>query len=192
MTFLSSVDDNEVENLIKLLGMKNKQGIDILKRLQVQVKLYGKFDIFLGKRGQQKFTYKAKNPFLPYLYYNGISSRICVSPLRTWVDPICQVCDSPTTTPETDFNLEQFMKDFKTKFGDKHNAKQIVRIKLYQQGINCYPKKIAQGLKYIDKFLSQKLLSLDDLRKEFELEEETNTRLSKSKSPEIKDEQVDS
>lgn len=187
MTFVSSVDDNELENLIKMLGAKSQSQIHLLKRLQNEVKLHGKFRIFLGKRGAGKFDYIAKKPFLPYLYFDGNRGRIIVSPLWTWIDPTCPTCDDINEVVDKDFNLEQFIKDFSTKFGDSNNAKQIVKIKLMVNGVNCYPKKIAQGLIYIEQFLSKRLVSLDDLRKAYDLEE-TKTHLSKVKQPEIKDE----
>lgn len=187
MTFVSSVDDNEEESLIKLLGIKQISKIKLLKRLQTQVKLRGRFDYPLGNKETNYFKYNAKKPFLPYLYWNGDSLRIIVSPLRTWIDPICQTCDNPKSSQETMMNLEEFMKDFCTKFGDKHNAKQIVKIKLLQTGVNCYPSKIVQGMKYLDKYLAQRLIALDDLRQAFELEP-TETRLHKSKVPVFKDE----
>lgn len=186
MTFISSVDDSEYDSLLSILGKHNASKILLLKKLQVQVKLGDKdkayFHYPLGRK--DFFKYHAKHPFLPYLYYNGSSCRIVVSPLRTWIDPICQSCDNPETCDETKINLETFIEDFSKKFGNKGNAKSIIKIMLMQKGINCYPKRVTQGVRYVEQFLAQKLITLDDVAKEFELEP-IRTSLHFSKKPEV-------
>ena len=191
-TFISSVDDNEIENLETLLGKKYHHKINDLKRMRVEAKISDEkdnsyFTYKLGTRGE-KVTYKSREPFLPFLYSNQISCRVIVSPLRTWIKPICHIC-SPvqTSSPESIKSLEVFMADFVPKFGGEANAKAAVKIKLIQQGINCYSPRIVQGVRYIEQFLDMKAFSLEDLATAFELVP-TNTHLNPPKQPSIKTE----
>ncbi|MBC8501913.1 MAG: hypothetical protein H8D35_02160 [Nitrosopumilus sp.] len=188
MTFISSVDDNEMDNLITLLGKKNLSKINLLRKMQVQVKIGEKdksyFHYPLGNKDKMYFKYHAKHPFLPYLYYNGSSCRMVVSCLRTFHTPICQVCDNPKESDETSRNLELFVNDFTTKFGTERNAKSIIKIMMMQAGKNCYNPRVAQGVRYVEKFLEKKLLSLDELAKVFNVEP-TKTVLHHSKQPDF-------
>ena len=55
--------------------------------------------------------YKSRDPFLPFLYSNQLGCRIVVSPLRTWIQPICNVC-----TPTKDKSkLETLMAEVKAR-----------------------------------------------------------------------------
>ena len=185
-TFVSSVDDNEVDNLQDLLGKKYFQKINLLKNLRVQSKLGDKFVYPLGTKGKS-LVYKARNPFLPFLYSNQISCRIVVSPLREWIQSICHVC-SPVKKQDSvaKQNLEEFIADFCKKFGSRSNAKTAVKIKLIQQGLNCYPKRIVQAVNYIDRYLAKKVFNLEELAVAFDLEP-TKTLLQPSKQPEIEE-----
>jgi len=181
MTFLSSVDDNEVKNLEDLLGKKNSQKIQLLKKLRNQVLLGNDFVFPIGKRNS--LSYKPKNPFLPFLYTNGIALRFIVSPLRTWIEPFCQKCSPAKQTTETKLNLEDFVNDFTKKFG-KGIAKRAVELKLLQVGINTQPKRVLQAQKYIDKFLSKKEINVEELSIAYNLKPR-ETKLFPDKQPEI-------
>ncbi len=190
-TLISSVDDNEIKSLTDMLGVKSVPKINLLKKLSVQLKRGSKdqsyFHYPLGNKGNY-FKYHAKHPFLPYLYYNGDSCRITVSPLRTWIDPFCQICDDPKLSEETKSNLENFLEDFTKKFGTEQNAKAIIKIMMMQNGVNCYPKRVVQGIRYVEKFLEKKLVPLDALAVTFGLEK-TNTHLDVSKAPKFREEE---
>ncbi|MCH7967560.1 MAG: hypothetical protein IIB02_09150, partial [Thaumarchaeota archaeon] len=160
-TLISSVDDNEMKSLTDMLGQASVRQLNLLKRMQVQVKRGAKDQSFfhypLGNRGTKYLKYHAKHPFLPYLYYNGDTSRMVVSPLRTWIDPICSVCDDPEKIENNHSTMKNFVADFSTKFGHERTAKEIIKIMMMKKGINCYPKRIAQGVRYVEVFLAQKL-----------------------------------
>jgi uncharacterized protein YaaQ len=186
-TFVSSVDDNEVSNLEDLLGKKYTLKINTLKNMRVQAKIgdndKATFVYPLGIKGHS-LTYKARNPFLPFLYSNQISCRIVVSPLRSWIDPICHVCEPIHKSVESKTNLSEFMEDFTKKFGGEANAKAAVKIKLIQNGINCYSPRITQAVRYIERFLAKKLINLEELAVAFDLSP-TKTILMPQKQPEV-------
>ena len=183
MTFLSSVDDNEEKNLIDLLGKKNIQKIQLLKKLRTQVILGQDFVFSIGKRGS--LLYQSKKPFLPFLYTNGISLRFIVSPLRSWIEPFCQKCSPAKQTTETKSNLEGFVNDFSRKF-TKRIAKRAVELKLLQSGINTQPKRVLQAQKYIDQFLNKKEINIEELSIAYNLKPR-KTKLFPDKQPEIKE-----
>ena len=173
MTFISSVDDNEQESLINLVGKHNGSKISLLKRLQVQVKIgevgESYFATPLGNKGKF-FKYHAKHPFLPYLYYNGSSCRMVVSPLRTWIDKVCDKCDATVKNDDSKQSLEEFKEVFSKRFGDQHKARLILRIMAIQRGKNCFPKRIAQGILYCEKFLATKKVNFEQLMEMFDIE----------------------
>jgi hypothetical protein len=186
-TFISSVDDSEISNLEDLLGKKYTLKINMLKKLRKQANIgdinNSHFDYPLGIKG--KFLkYKSRDPFLPFLYSNQISCRIVVSPLRTWIQPICNVCTPTKNTKELATNLDQFVNDFTKKFGGERNAKSAIRIKLIQHGMNCYSPRVVQAVKYLDRYLKEKLISLEELALTFGLEP-TRTSLFPKKQPEF-------
>lgn len=183
MTFLSSVDDNEEKNLEDLLGKKNMQKIQLLKKVRNQVLLGQDFVFPIGRRNS--LSYQPKNPFLPFLYTNGISLRFIVSPLRTWIEPFCQKCSPAKQTDESKVNLEDFVNDFSKKFG-KFVAKRAVELKLLQSGINTQPKRVLQAQKYIDQFLAKKEINIEDLSLAYNLTPR-RTKLFPDKQPEIKE-----
>ncbi|NWJ57684.1 hypothetical protein HX858_08055 [Marine Group I thaumarchaeote] len=113
--------------------------------------------------------------FLPFLFSNGDTTRFVVSPLRTWIQPLCQTCIPARQTVKTKINLKEFIDDYNTKF-TIGNAKTAVKIKLYQNGINVFSKRISQAMKYIDQYLEKREINLEDLAHAYNLTQ-TKTRL---------------
>jgi hypothetical protein len=103
------------------------------------------------------------------LFYNGNSLRHVVSPKREWIDPICSICSKADHTIKTDISLEDFVNDFSKKF-TIGNAKAAVKIKLFQNGINAYPKRVKQAMQYIDKCLEKYNFNLEDLALAYEMD----------------------
>lgn len=189
MTFISSVDDNEQESLTALVGKHNATKISLLKRLQVQVKI-GEvgdswFAVPLGNKGKF-FKYHAKHPFLPYLYYNGSSCRMIVSPLRTWIDPVCDRCDGIEKSDEVKQTIDEFVKIFSTKFGNKTKARLIIKIMAIQRGKHCFSNRVGQGILMCEKFLSTKQCNFEQLMEAFGVEK-TVTRLPNGTAKEIEE-----
>ena len=179
-TFLSTVDDSEIKNYYELLGKKYAQKITLLKDLRSKIKRGEDFVFPLGVHGL-KFAYKTRKPFLPFLYSNGDSVRFCVSPLRTFFDPICETCSPAKKTEETNINLENFVQDYNKKF-TKQIAKRAIELKLIQLGITPLPKRVLQAQEYINQFLEKKQINLEELALAFGLEPRT-TKLFPDKQP---------
>lgn len=189
-TFISSVDDSEISNLEDLLGKKYHLKINLLKNLRKQANIgndtNSHFNYPLGIKG--KFLkYKSRDPFLPFLYSNQLTCRIVVSPLRTWIQPICNVCTPTKDKTELKSNLKEFIDDFTKKFGGKDIAKSAIRIKLIQHGMNCYSPRVVQATKYLDRYLKERLIDLEELALAFDLKP-TKTILLPAKQPEFGEE----
>jgi hypothetical protein len=178
-TFYSSCSSEEVSYLQDMLGKKYTQKIELFRRLRIQAMGQGRFSFPLGKKGS--FTYTAFDPFLPYLFSNGDFTRFVVSPLRSWVDKDCQICEK--VVESTKVNIEEFVKDYTKKFG-VNNAKRAIELKLIQQGVITLPKRVQQAQKFIEQFLALKKINLKELADEFGLEERT-TKLFPDKQPEV-------
>lgn len=82
---------------------------------------------------------------------------------------------------ETDFNLDIFIRDYCKKF-TKGNAKAAIKIKLFQAGINAYPKRVLQAMKYIDQCLPNNQNSLKEIAEFFNLKH-NETKLFPDKQP---------
>jgi hypothetical protein len=187
-TIISSIDDNNIEAYTELLGKRSLPNLMLLKKMRIESTINGAKSTFtfpLGKRKQ--FKYLARQPFLPYVFSNGISTRIIVAPLRDWVDKVCNTCaPMPKSDPNADFNFNEFITDFESKFGGAANAKAIVKLQLMKQGINAYSKRVVQGCKYIDLYLENRLISLEQLANHFDLEA-TNAHLYSTRKPRLTD-----
>jgi len=188
MTFFSSVDENEKDSILATIGNHNAYKMNQLKKMQVQVKM-GKagqayFHYPMGRKKVTYFKYHARNPFLPYLYYNGISARIIVSPLREWIDPVCSVCDVMEEGEDRAKDTQNIIDDFTKKFGNKRTAKAALRQVALMKGIDTNHKRTSQGIRYIEQFLDKKLIDMETLLAAFDLKE-TKTALRKAKQPEF-------
>ncbi len=161
MTFLVSVDDSELDNYTSLIGKKYLSKLKLLKSMRYEGASTGEFVYPMG--GGKKVIYKYGKPFYPFLMSTGSGCRLVVSPLRTWIDPICNGC-SPLTKGETQNNpddVKEFIQSFTDKYKEGNVARTAVKIKLIQQGINCFSPRIVQACKYIDKMQKEKLISVD-------------------------------
>ena len=156
-SLVSSVDPNEVKNLNELLG-GHSHIIDELQGLRQEALLKKTFTIILGKKN--KFIYDAKKPFLPYIYTNGRSVRIIVSPLREWIDPICSIC-STAMHQKSLIDVNQFKEEFDASYGK--TALYAVKQMLKEQGITTYGKNYVSCRRYLDKALELKRFNLEDL-----------------------------
>ena len=187
-TIISSIDDNNVDAYSELLGQRALPNLMLLKKMRIESTINGAkstFNFPLGKR--KSFKYVARQPFLPYVYSNGISTRIIVAPLRNWIDKICNTCEPmQQSDPDAKVNFDEFITDFESKFGGKANAKAIVKLQLMKQGINAYSKRVVQGCKYIDLYLENRLINLEQLASHFALEA-TNTHLYSTRKPRLTD-----
>ena len=178
-TFLSSIDSSD--DIESMIGKKYHKKIEQLKQLRSQGSITGIFEYKMG--GSKQVKYNWQKPFLPFLYVSGIGARIVCSPLRTWIDPICNQCVS-SDVEESTADVNEIVEDFKSKFGDGNIPRQAIKIKLIQQGVNAFSPRIVQAVKYIERMQQEKLVSVEALASELELKP-TKTLLFPDKQPEV-------
>ena len=179
--FYTDCELEEISYLEDLLGKHHLPKITYFQRLKAHAAIKHNFSYPVGKRNV--FTYKDGEPFQPVLYSNGLTVRNIVTPLLEWVlkDEICQTCSPVEKSLETKINLEQFVKDFSSKF-TKGIAKRAVELKLLEIGITTQPKRVLQAREYIERFLRVKQISLQELAQAYNLQENT-TKLFPDKQP---------
>lgn len=182
-SFYTDCQLEEIGYLEELLGKSQINKIKKFQRLRAQAGIYHKFVYTLGRK--DFFVYKEMDPFLPLLYNNGLTTRHVVSPSLEWIlqGKECITCIPPTPSPETKFNLDSFMDDYCRKF-TKGVAKRAVELKLLQEGINTQPKRVLQAREYIEQFVREKKLSLQELADAFNLKP-TTSKLFPDKQPDF-------
>lgn len=183
VTFVSSVDDNELKSLGDRFK-KSMREINLLARMRTEIKMGSKnqayFSYPLGNKGKMYHKYHAKNPMLPYFYWNGVSGRIVVAPLRTWIDEHCPICDDIKKNEESKQNLEEFVIDYETKYGGRANVtKAAIRIVMIKKGVNCLSNPVSAAVNFIEKHLDNKSIVLEELVETYNLKIKKHTRLTK-------------
>lgn len=185
-TFYTDCQLEEIGYLEELLGKREINKIKKFQRLRAQAGIYHKFVYTLGKKNF--FVYNEMDPFLPLLYNNGLTTRHVVSPSLEWIlegegRKECATCQPAVQSDETKFNLNMFMEDYCRKF-TKGIAKRAVELKLLQAGITAQPKRVLQAGDYIERFLREKKMSLEELAIAFNLKPKS-ARLFPDKQPDF-------
>lgn len=160
--YYTSIGSSEFDNMIKIVGNHYTKLLVKFQKICSNALTRGKFTFNLGTKSKF-FTYTYRLPFIPLLYHDGDRLRIVVSPKREWLDKFCSTCTkSEVTTMKDGLDVKTFADDLGKKFGVRI-ARIAVRIKLFQNGMNVYPKPVKYALTYIDKHVKEKLPNLQEL-----------------------------
>ena len=177
MFIYTSIGSSELENTINVIGKKYTQQIINFRKYFQQSITTEKFTIILGTKGQN-FVYRYKQPFIPILWYNGISARLVVSPKREWVDPKCTMCaNAKNKTVKEKMDLTEFDKSVTSKFGIGV-IRQALRIKLFMLGVPTYSKRVKNAMRYIDEWMDGRDFNAEELAEFYKLEDK-DTIISK-------------
>lgn len=180
--FVTNVSISENENLQQIFGKEYTGKINEFQKICSQAIVKKKFSFRLGKKGF--FTYDFKKPFIPTLFYNSINLRYVVSPTREFVDPICSVCSNTDKSKlASNVDLNKFADDISYKFGVSI-ARQAVRLKCFQSGINVYPKRVRQCMDLIDDYFKTFVFDLEALALHYNFNN-SPTRLDEKVSEDI-------
>jgi len=160
--YYTSIGSSEFDNMLKIVGVHYTKLLFKFQRICANALTKGKFIFNLGSKSKF-FIYEYRKPFIPLLFHNNDRLRIVVSPKREWIDPFCSACNKTNeTTMKNGIPVNEFAQDLDKKFG-VGIARNAVRIKLFQNGLNVYPKSVKYALTYIDKYIKDKLPNLQDL-----------------------------
>lgn len=108
-TFFTSVGQNEIENMIEIVGQSNKKTLITFRKKFVEAVQKNRFFFKLGK--QDGLVYRYKDPFVVALFWDNSKLRHVIFPKRTWIDQICQVC-APDTLQLDESLFEQAEKKY--------------------------------------------------------------------------------
>ena len=175
--YFTSVGSSEVENMMNIVGKKYYSKIMQFRKIMAKADMFGKFTYKLGKAGF--FSYSHRAPFIPLLFYDEVSLRHVVSPLREWIDPICSTCTK--FTGDAKFKSEVSVKDFCDESGAKFGEskfKAAVKLKLFTNGINVYARDLVSACRYLDRALAKKSINLEEIATHYNFTI-TNTKLRK-------------
>jgi len=160
--FYTSVGSSDFDNVQQIVGKRYSSLLIKFQKIFHMAVVQNRFAFNMD--GKKKFfIYPFRKPFGPALFYNGDTLRIIVFPKREWIDTFCHSCSkSQNVTMKDGMTIEDFAKELNYKFGPQI-AKQSVRLKLFQYGLNVYSKTAKQCITYIDRYLSDKLPQLQEL-----------------------------
>jgi len=175
--YFTSVGSSEVENMMNIVGKKYYSKIQQFKKIMAKADMMGKFTYKLGRKGF--FSYSHRAPFIPLLFYDEISLRHIVSPLREWIDPICSTCTLFAGDKKFDESIpiDQFIDESGHKFGEKP-FKAAVKLKLFTNGINVMDKNLVAASRYLDRALEKRKINLEEIATHYNFKI-TNTKLRK-------------
>jgi len=166
-SYYTSIGSSEMDNMLKIVGIHYSKLLYKFQKLCNTALTKGHFSFNLGSKSKY-FPYKYRDPFIPLLFSNTDILKIVVSPKREWIDTFCSVCTkSKERTLKDGVSVENFAKDLEHKFGVQI-ARNAVRIKLFQNGLNVYPKTVKHALTYMDKYVKDKLPNLQQLADHYE------------------------
>lgn len=159
--YFTSVGSSEDDNMIKIVGPKFSRRVKEFQDKYVEMSSKHKCSFMTGKN--KFFTYNYMNPFVVALFWNNQRLRYVIFPKREWIDPICSICSSAKgKLLHSEIPLDQFKIESEGKF-TPYVFQCAVKLKSFSQGINVYSRPIIAALRYIDRALEKKEISLEEL-----------------------------
>lgn len=171
--FFTTVGSSEKDNMEKIVGTKNMKQVMAFQVMRTNAVVKKKFTFKLSKN--EPFSYTWRKPFIPVLFYNQSSLRFIVSPTREWMQPVCSDC-AESEGAESEINVDTFVDESLAKFGG--NFKVAVKLKLFTMGYATHSRSVVQALRYLERALETKIITMDDISKRMDLPE-TKTKLKK-------------
>lgn len=174
-TYFTTVGSEEKQNMQGIVGEKYMNEVYSFKKLKNKLKIapegHKTFTYQLLKN-KPRFVYTYKKPFIPLLYWNGLSLRQVVSPTREWIDPVCSTCEQLISEEKfhNEIDISKFVDESGKKFGETI-FKRAVILKLKEQGIiNALPPAVVRTGRYLDKVLGTGRITLQHLAVHYKLE----------------------
>lgn len=164
--FHTTVGSSDTKNLLDIVSGKYEPKIMKFKSINHDMQRTGTFSYNL--RGGGKFTYQYRDPFIPLLFWNDKKLRHVVSPLRTWIDPICQTCDMAEGNHTSEIPVPEFVKECNTKFG-AGIVRVGIKLLMFQNGVNTYSPNITQFLRAFARRSKETRISVEQVAEELGL-----------------------
>jgi len=148
----TAIGSSELENTQNIIGKRYTRKILEFRKICQQALTTGKYAFEFAK-SKFTFTYPYRNPFAPLLFYNNDTCRVIVFPKREWIQPACPTCTHSSIRPvKKEMDLKTFDDDVRSRFGERI-VRSALRIKLFNIGVNTYPKRVKQCMKYVEEYM---------------------------------------
>ena len=179
-SFFVTVGSSEMDNMLKLVGTHYQKLLLRFQKIIANALDKGKFTFTLGKK-DKFFTYRYQKPFAPVLFHNVDKLRIIVSPLRDWIEPNCPTCNKAQgkLTEQDRIPASEFLADMEGKFG-RGIVRNALRLMLWKNGINVYPKSVKRCLVYMNKYVVDKFPQFQELADHYQYQHD-EVRVDNSK-----------
>ena len=170
-TYFTSVGSSEDDNMEGIVGRKYMSKVKYFKKIRNMIKIApeGKktFSYPLLRFGPP-FVYTYKKPFIPLLYFNGISLRHVVSPSREWIDPICSICSAYGSTErfESKIDMSKFKDEMVDAYGESTAKRAVLNI-LQKEGVVADRPKVVSAERAFRYAMTKQNLHPDDLANAF-------------------------
>jgi len=171
--YCTGVGSSDTDNFAKLVGIRYLPIIGAFQSICATAIATEKFSFRLGKGNV--FTYDYRKPFIPLLFYNKKSLIYIVSPKRQFIDPICHTCSNAENNGiEAEIDEKEALDKLSCNIGDRrYVAKLAMRLKLFQNGINVFPRSVTIALRKIDELYRGKEMNFEKMAEYLRLDKET-------------------
>lgn len=188
--YFTSVGSSELDNMEKTVGVKYMDMIKAFQKMYTRMHGMNNPKTYTFMLGNKQFTYTYRDPFIPLLFFNNDTLRPVVSPLRTWIDKLCPVCDISEKNQQSEIDIARFNDEAEGKFG-KQIWLNTIKHKLLLNGMFTYSAPYGQASKYFDRAAEKKHIRLQDVAAHYGLKI-IETRLRKALDGVLADEPVQS
>jgi len=145
--FFTEIGESEHDNLEEIVGKKNNRVVQQFIRQHRNATSNGQYVYKLGK--EKQFIYEYRNPFAIALFWNQATVRHCIYPIRTWMAPVCMICNPDA---KTEFDME-FLDAFHKRYHGRDRT--VARLVLSSQGYNVYNKTDVAALNSFTKAFNE-------------------------------------
>lgn len=176
--YFTSVGSSELDNMEKTVGVKYMELVRAFQKMytrMVGMPAPKKFTFMLGNK---QFSYIYRDPFIPLLFYNNDTLRPVVSPLRSWIDKLCPICDISSKNQQSEIDIPQFCAEAEAKFG-RRTWLNTIKHELLLNGMFTYSAPYGQASKYFRRAMEKKRITLGNVAAHYNLKE-TESRLRKA------------
>jgi len=158
--FFTTIGSEEEDNMEDIVGVRNLGLIKAFQKSLQQGVMKGYFPSPKQMKNNKHFFYKYRDPFIPVLFWNNITLRMIISPLRAWLQPICSTCTDANKV-NNNIDVGAFWKEFLDTY--PKNAIGAVKHLLKEQGINTFSKNFTQAKRFLDRSLETKVMNIEDI-----------------------------
>lgn len=159
--FFTSLGSEEMQNMETMIGTKYKKKLTDFKNKYLEQRGLG--TCTFPFKNSKPHIYNYKKPFVVCLFWNRITPRYIIFPLREWIDQICPTCSiGLRELIYNKINPKDFVNEGRKACGDR-TFNLAAKLILVRNGIDGFPRSIKSAQKYIIRYLEKKQITLEDL-----------------------------